>query len=33
MSAADAMIYELQQQSTEIDGIFTAQQDSDMTGL
>jgi flagellar hook-associated protein 2 len=33
MSAADAMIYELQQQSTEIDGIFTAQQDSDMTGF
>jgi len=33
MSAADAMIYELQQQSTEINGIFTAQQDSDMTGL
>jgi hypothetical protein len=32
MAAADSMIYELQQQSTEISGIFTAQQDAEMAG-
>ena len=28
MAAADAMIYELQQQATEIQDMFTAEQDS-----
>jgi flagellar hook-associated protein 2 len=32
MSAADSLIYEMQQQSTQIDGIFTAEQDSEMAG-
>ena len=32
MAAADSMIYELQQQSTEISGIFTAEQDAEMAG-
>jgi flagellar hook-associated protein 2 len=30
MSAADAMIYELQQQATQVQGIFTAEQDSEI---
>ena len=30
MSAADAMIYELQQQSTEMQDMFTAMQDSEI---
>jgi flagellar hook-associated protein 2 len=32
MAAADAMIYDLQQQASEMQDMFTAEQDSEMTG-